>query len=260
MPIDASPIEPPRPRDVDTSVATDLRPEMIAEHVEALGKDPATAPAMRAANLAMTKMAASAAAMSAAAQELKHGGEQRINAAGITFAITGDKVQAMADAAGHSFARGAELQEAAMLEIDNASKAVALGIETALKDPRANETARAAVATEIRMHIKAIPEEKRMGWAMNALEAGDVEIVRAILQGGPFASGLDRKAFALFRSEAEKGLAPELVVKRDHLNVARGKVERAGSTFLKHYIDVVPKSDGKQDRKAAALKNLREAV
>lgn len=236
------------PPHADTDATLDLLPQNIEPLREVLcdAPDSAAAPAYRSAWAALEKTAASVAAISGLARELRN--QPQVPGAPPDAAAT--------SAMGASFSRASTMLARAQDDIQAAAVALTSKIQASTLHPRRNEVSVAAAASEIRAYVKSLPSLERMSFLMNACDKGDREAISAIVQGGPFISGFDREQFALAKDFAERAFAPREAKQRDTLQKLATKLESAGSTMLQRYSKSVPKETPHVKRKSEALKKI----
>lgn len=95
------------------------------------------------------------------------------------------------------------------------------------------------LATEIRQHVKSLPERQRAAFVREAITSGDRETIKAVFATKvPFLSGLDRDTYAALSVEADAVLAPAIVAER---KVAGAAWARA-STALQHFEETMTRN------------------
>lgn len=250
------------PPHASTAAGLDLHPESIKRFEATLAAEPTSiaGPAYRAAYRALEQAHGSVAAMVEAAGTLNApprymGKDGNI----VQNTQTPEDKAKVTSAMSASFMRGADTLGRAEAEIGAALKALTDRIDGSLQNPRRNEVSVAQTASQIRDYVRALPSQERMSFLMAAGDAGDREILQAIISGGAFVSGLDRTQFALAREFASKALAPAETTQREALLSLRENVQRAGANYLQRYERLLPRADAKSVQKNAALKKLEKA-
>lgn len=114
------------------------------------------------------------------------------------------------------------------------------------------------LATEIRAHVKALPERQRAAFIREAITGGDAEVIRALFAPKvPFLAGLDRDTFAELSILADEAIAPTIVAERK----IAGQAWTRASKALEHFESTMTRNlkmwrDG-DDQK---IKNLVESL
>jgi hypothetical protein len=129
-------------------------------------------------------------------------------------------------------------------------------VAEALDDPHRKTPEGLSLAAEVRAHVKALPHEERMQFAMNAINEGDKSTVTALLHAQPFLSGLDAKAHATMRQQAAAKFAPSDSAQYEATVAAVDRVMQAGSSLSARYSKVMRLKDSPQAKAAEQMKKL----
>jgi hypothetical protein len=88
------------------------------------------------------------------------------------------------------------------------------------------------LASEIRAHVKALPERQRAAFVREAITSGDIESIKALFAPRvPFLAGLDRETFAELSLLADEALAPAIVAERRIAGAAWTRASKALDHF-----------------------------
>lgn len=130
-------------------------------------------------------------------------------------------------------------------------------VDRALTSPKKDAMA-ASAASDIRRYIAALPNDgKRMDFIHGAIEAGDVEVISAVLSTNSYVSGLSKAHIETVRDLASKKFAP---IERSQLDAARALGEHLGNAskiFVERYRKIRPVV--REDAHSAAVKKLKGA-
>jgi hypothetical protein len=128
-------------------------------------------------------------------------------------------------------------------------------VNEALEDINRKTPEGLSLAAEVRAHVKALPQEDRSKFVMDAINAGDKRTVAALLHAQPFLSGLSQDAQDTLRAHASNKFAPldylQLTATKDVIR----KVTTAGSVLLGRYQRTINLSKSPQ---AVAAQKVRE--
>lgn len=139
-------------------------------------------------------------------------------------------------AAEQAFARTSPAVDRRMTELQGYRDALAKRVETALDAPARRTPEGLALASEVRSHIKALKRpDQRAKFVMDAVEAGDLPTVSAVLHAPPFLSGLDAGMHAVIRTRAAARFAPVDSAQLDATDVTIEHVAAASSAIVKRY-------------------------
>jgi hypothetical protein len=176
---------------------------------------------------------------------------------GLHIDIAEDAKPALSDAMARSFERGAATLESAERVIEETHKALTSRIDASLVNPRRNETSVAAMHSQIRDVVRALPAIERNGFIRTAILEGDIDVTTAVLAASPYASGLSRAQAADLKIDAEMKFSPEAFATRASVEALRADVSRASQNYLAKYIEAVPRQNPATAKRSATLKKLR---
>lgn len=134
-------------------------------------------------------------------------------------------------------------------------------VAAAIDDPARKTPVGLSVATEIRAHVKALPDGKRATFAYAAVEAGDKQTVAALLHAPPYLSGLTDKQMAALRQRAAHAFAPVETTQLEAVRNAADMVASAGSRLVERFSRVqamASSAEGKSRAKIAALGDVAQ--
>lgn len=126
-------------------------------------------------------------------------------------------------------------------------------IAAAIDDPARKTPVGLSVATEIRAHVKALPDGKRATFAYAAVEAGDKQTVAALLHAPAYLSGLTDKQMAALRQRAAHAFAPTETTQLEAIRNASDMVAAAGSRLVERFGRVQAMASG---AKASSRKKI----
>jgi len=143
-------------------------------------------------------------------------------------------------AAERALARVSPAVDRRMTELKGYRDALAQRVATALDLPARKTPEGLALASEVRAHIKAMKQPAARGkFVLDAVEAGDLPTVAAVLHAPPFLSGLDAGTHALACSRAAARFAPVDSGQLEATEVAIAHVAAAGTTTTRRFGDVL---------------------
>jgi hypothetical protein len=93
---------------------------------------------------------------------------------------------------------------------------------------------------EIRMHVRRLPNERRIAFVRDRARAGDTQTVAAVLTAPGYLSGLDDVGQRNLRDGIAADLAPQLHAEREELRRVSQRLEGAASAFKASYVDTRP--------------------
>lgn len=102
-------------------------------------------------------------------------------------------------------------------------------VATALEDPRRKTPEGLSHASEVRAYVKALPEEKRSAFIMQAINEGDRATVASVLHAQAFLSGLSAEAQSTLRQQAAAKFAPQDYAQHQAAATALDYVMEAGT-------------------------------
>jgi hypothetical protein len=128
-------------------------------------------------------------------------------------------------------------------------------VNEALEDTNRKTPEGLSLAAEVRAHVKALPQEDRSKFVLDAINAGDKRTVAALLHAQPFLSGLSQDAQDTLRAHASMKFSPldypQLTATKDVIR----KVQTAGSVLLGRYQRAI---DLSKSPAAVAAQKVRE--
>ena len=113
----------------------------------------------------------------------------------------------MADAAEKAWKRTAPQIDSAVTRMTKLQTALDTKVQEAVDDKSRLTPHGIAIASQVREHLKGLPEGERLNWLRNAVEAGDKFTVSAILSAPHYLSGITAEVLALTHAAALKKLA-----------------------------------------------------
>jgi hypothetical protein len=97
---------------------------------------------------------------------------------------------------------------------------------------KAKGTGLGQFAQEVRGHMKGLKKAERIAFVREAVDAGDVETLKAIFGiGAHYLSGLEREEFLTLETLAEPVLAPDVCAERNAANASWARHARAVEYF-----------------------------
>ncbi|API58924.1 hypothetical protein BSL82_06020 [Tardibacter chloracetimidivorans] len=163
-------------------------------------------------------------------------------------------------AAEQAFARVSPAIDRRMKELNGYRDVLATRVATALDHPARKTPEGLALAAEVRAHVKAMKKpEQRMQFVVQAVEAGDIPTVAAVLHAQPFLSGLDAPAHAVVRSRAAAKFAPVDNAQLGATEAAINHVAASSSALVKRYGDILALRNAPAAKAAKSLKALEGA-
>lgn len=143
-------------------------------------------------------------------------------------------------AAEQALARVSPAVDRRMAELKGYRDTLAQRVATALDLPARKTPEGLALASEVRAHIKAMKQPAARGkFVLDAVEAGDLPTVAAVLHAPAFLSGLDAGTHALVRSRAAVRFAPVDSAQLDATEVAIAQVMASGSATTRRFGNVL---------------------
>lgn len=144
-------------------------------------------------------------------------------------------------------------------ELEKISQTLGQQVAAAVDDPARKTPEGLAVATEIRAHMKGLPEAKRSAFAYSAVEAGDKQTVAAILHAPAYLSGLTDRQMATLRHRAELTYAPNESAQLEAVRSASDMLASAGSRLVERYSRVQAMASSDKANTRAKIKALGDA-
>jgi hypothetical protein len=258
---------------IRADVSPSFHPEVLSPHAEALAEKPgALATGQNALAAAYRYLGAindaekALQATAAPGKRVQHPtgqsemlGDLRMAGAGRLKRYSGNE-ELLAEAAGEALERISKQIDVARGELVATAEMLDKQIAHALTDPAGDTGAILAMQTEIRAHVKGLPDMDRFGFVRSAIKAGDIATTAAILRGQPFLSGLKDEELGHLRVEAAGVFAPTATKQREAVNKIVSAVEGAGSAVLARYAEVDRAKDtpvARAKRKLADLKGAK---
>ena len=168
-----------------------------------------------------------------------------------------EKAGELSNAMAASAARAAANVERNSDVVDRSIAKLNSFIAAKTSNSKANETAIAHEAQQIRQYVSNLKEPSRQSTFLKAaVDDGDHAVVTAVLGASPFASGLSREQHQILRSFAEQKFAGPELRQRDALVDVAKKIQTAMSGYALHYSKMLPKVV--TDPSAASLAALKE--
>lgn len=169
-------------------------------------------------------------------------------------------MEALVEAANHSFNLIAPSLDRRLAEVSRHIKALEGRIATAIDDPARRAAEGVAMAQEVRAHSKALPSSKeRMSFVLGAIKSDDRSTDAAILHAPAFLSGLDATSLATLRDQAVKQFAAAEADQLAATNSARERIEGAMAMFMRRYSDVLQYQKSASARAIQAIAAVKGA-
>jgi hypothetical protein len=163
------------------------------------------------------------------------------------------------EAAGKAFEVASKNVDARLKELAGFRDGLAKRVAEALDHPARRTVEGLSLAAEVRAHAKGLPDAKRWAFVAEAIEAGDLPTVAAILAAPPFLSGLSARQGANAREAAARRLAPipygQLVATEKVID----RVRAASQSFVGRYGKALALRNTPKAKADAGLAKLRQA-
>lgn len=160
-------------------------------------------------------------------------------------------------AAEKAFARVSPAIDRRLKELEGYRDALATRVATALDHPARKTPEGLALAAEVRAHIKAMKKpDERMRFVAQAVDAGDIPTVAAVLHAQPFLSGFDPDTQATLRARAAARFAPVDSAQLAATETALDRVTASGAALVKRYGDILALRNVPAAKAAKSLKAL----
>jgi hypothetical protein len=114
-----------------------------------------------------------------------------------------------------------------------------------------------AIAQEVRAHVKSLGEAKRVGFVKQAIDAGDLATVCAVINAQPFLSGISDADRQVLKGLAYEKFAPIPFTQMLATQAIKEKLTATRASFEREYLKSLPVRSAKQDAADAALAKLR---
>lgn len=162
-------------------------------------------------------------------------------------------------AAEQAFARVGPAIDRRVKELNGYRDALEGRVATTLDYPARKTPEGLALAAEVRAHIKGLKADERMKFVAQAIEAGDVPTVAAVLHAQPFLSGLSPDTYATLRARAATKFAPVDNAQLAATEAAIKHVTTAGSALVKRFGDITAMRNAPAAKAAKSIKALEGA-
>ncbi|MCC6920495.1 MAG: hypothetical protein IT548_14960 [Alphaproteobacteria bacterium] len=171
----------------------------------------------------------------------------RRSATGANHTSIAMNYEELADAASRALARLSPSIDRRVEELKRHFDTLTKAVETALDDPKRKTPEGLALASEVRAHLKSLPEAKRLKFAAEAVDAGDRETVAALLQAPPFLSGFDAQAMSILRARAANKFAGVESAQLEAVNTLIERATGAGGRLMRRFSEVIDRRKPKSD-------------
>lgn len=163
-------------------------------------------------------------------------------------------------AAEQAFARVGPAIDRRLKELDGYRNTLEQRVATALDHPARKTAEGLALAAEVRSHIKGMKKpDERMKFVTQAIDAGDIPTVAAVLHAQPFLSGLEPETHATLRARAAAKFAPVDDAQLAATEAAITHVTASGSALVKRFGDVTALRNAPAAKAAKSIKALEGA-
>ncbi|EPR18286.1 hypothetical protein M527_13205 [Sphingobium indicum IP26] len=161
------------------------------------------------------------------------------------------------NAAEKAFDRVAPTIDRRVTELNGYRDTLASRVAAALDHPARKTPEGLALAAEVRAHIKALKKpDERTRFVAQAVDAGDVPTVAAVLHAQPFLSGLEPAAHAMLRARAAAKFAPVDNAQLEATEAAISHVCSSTSALVKRMGDIAALRNAPAAKAAKSLKAL----
>jgi hypothetical protein len=162
----------------------------------------------------------------------------------------------LAAAAGKATDRALATIERRAKEIQSYESVLRATVNAAIDHPERKTPVGIAEATEIRAHVKSLPETERFPFIAAAINRGDTRTVAAVLHSPSYLSGLDDKTAALARKTAEQKLAPVESKLLDGTSKALDRMAKGAASLVQRTAEVTNIAAQRAAKRTAALEKL----
>lgn len=163
-------------------------------------------------------------------------------------------------AAEKAFARVSPAIDRRLKELNGYRDTLETRVATALDHPARKSAEGLALAAEVRAHIKGLKkDEDRARFVMQAVEAGDIPTVAAVLHAQPFLSGLAPAEHARLRAQAAAKFAPVDSAQLEATEAAINHVSASGSRLVGRFGEIVALRNAPAAKAALSIKALEGA-
>jgi hypothetical protein len=163
------------------------------------------------------------------------------------------------EAAGKPFETAAKTVDARIKDLTGYRDGLAKRVAQALDNPGRRTAEGLSVASEVRTHAKGMSDGKRWAFVAEAVEAGDIATVSAILAAQPFLSGLSAKQHAVARELAARKFAPVDHAQLVATEAVIDRVKAASQVLLARYGKVLELRNTPKAKADDGLARLRLA-
>ncbi len=108
-------------------------------------------------------------------------------------------------------------------------------LDKATDDPDRKTPTGIAMATEIRNHVKGLPEKQRLAFVQKAIRSFDNRTVAAVLKAPAYLSGIGEEAQRVLQLDAEKSWAPQDYEQFKAVQQIRETLEKGMGAITKRY-------------------------
>lgn len=161
-------------------------------------------------------------------------------------------------AAEQAYGRVAPAIDRRLRELDGYRNTLAQRVANAIDHPARKTPEGLALAAEVRSHIKGMKKpDERLKFVAQAIDAGDIPTVAAVLHAQPFLSGLAPETHNLLRARAAAKFAPVDDAQLAATDAAIQHVTASGSALVKRFGDIVALRNVPAAKAAKSLKALQ---
>jgi hypothetical protein len=165
----------------------------------------------------------------------------------------------LATAAEKAFNRTASTVDSRLNSLKKHRDTLATRVEAALVEPSHATPAGAALAGEIRTHLKSLDTIKRADVLGKAVAAGDRNVVAAALNAPLFLSGLDEKQADELRNRARQKFAERDDAQLRAVEATIERVTSASTNFVGRYAKALKPKDSARSKAKARLESFANA-
>jgi len=236
---------------INASVVTDMHPDALVGYGAVLADtdlhDSASA-AYQSSRTALKALYESSDAINRAVDECKVatrvGTEKSTGRPIMSFGVNPTLAPQLAAAMSESFARAALQVDASTEILNRAEEKLQSDVAIALTNKRANEVSVSTAAADIRRYVANLKDSgARMNFLHEAVQAGDLETVSAVLQSNnPFISGLTRAEADRLRDLASDRFAPRAYKQLGAVRAVKRHLTRVQQSYAKNYFEKLPRA------------------
>jgi hypothetical protein len=141
-------------------------------------------------------------------------------------------------------------------EIESYRQVLTATVNAAIDHPERKTPVGIAESTEIRAHIKSLPENERFSFVASAITRGDTRTAAAVLHSPSYLSGLDQDTHGKLRMFAARGFAPTESRILDATSKALDKMSKGAASLVSRTAEVTGIAAQRAAKRAAALEKL----